>query len=705
MQSHANAYHMGAQPMHRGLMIISAIVVALWLLLGSVRPQAVAQSPDEESLFSIAVQAYQDGLSDLARDQLQMYLATYPRGKHLAEVHYLLGDYFYRKADYTQAAHHLQNALSPQTRGAFRDDARYLLGRSYFETGRYADAAQALHPLLEQGQDARWYEAALYWTGEALLSQGDAQGAIRTLQQLVEQFPASEYLEYALYSLGYTWQKVDVADQSLQAFQQLLQRFPQSKLRPSAEYAVARALVSLQRDAEAAAYWERLKQQAQSPDQAEEATFWWAESWTRAGRCDHARPAFQAYLTHFPQGQRRADALITVGECAQAAGDFAEAIGDFDEFLRQFPADSRRDPLLLRLADAYYQAGQLAKAYEHYSQWLAAFPNSPRRVDVLIRRGLISRTQEDYTQVVQDFDNVLQQTNDPQQQVLAHEMLAESYFKLDNCAAALPHLSAVVEQGAKSAQQQARLRRGMCAYRRNQFAAVVEDFSRLADDADFRGDRPGLLLLLGQSLAALDRDTEAIVRLRQCLATGPSSQTAAQALASLGARLLKTGQVAEALPVYEQLLRVAPDLPDQERLHLQLGLLYREQQIPEQAKMHLQTAVDGRDAAVGAEALYHLSDLLLEEGRQEEGTALLQKLTTQFAAQARWVGIASYRLALIYEEGQQWPEAWKAYMAAAENAVDAKLVEAARERAKHLEETVDVHARQEPASSPGERDL
>ena len=34
-------------------LIISAIVVALWLLSGSVRPQAVAQSTDEESLFSL----------------------------------------------------------------------------------------------------------------------------------------------------------------------------------------------------------------------------------------------------------------------------------------------------------------------------------------------------------------------------------------------------------------------------------------------------------------------------------------------------------------------------------------------------------------------------------------------------------------------------------------------------------------------------
>ena len=690
--------------MHKSF-VISASVVALWLLVGTGLPQAVAQSTDEESLFSVAVQAYQDGLLDLARDQLQTYLATYPGGKHVAEISYLLGDYFYRQGDYTQAAHYLQNSLQHQPQGAFRDDARYLLGRSYFETGRYAEAVQALQPLLGPDQHGRWYEAALYWSGEALLRKGDFQGVVHTLQHLVEQFPASAYLEYALYTLGYAWLKLDAAEQGLQALQQQLQRFPQSKLRSSVEYAVARALVSLQRNEEAAVYWERVKQGAQSADQAEEATFWWAESWTRAGRCDRARPAFQAYLAQFPQGQRRAEALITLGECAHAAGAFAEAIGDFDEFLRQFPADPRRDPILLRLADAYYQTGQLAKAHERYSEWLVAFPRSPRRVDALIRRGLISRAQEDYIHVAQDFGGVLQQTNDPRQQELAHEMLAESYFKLDNCAAALPHLSAVVDHGDKPAQRQARLRRGMCAYRNKQFAAAVEDFSPLADDPEFHGDRPGLLLLLGQSLAALDRDIEAITPLRQSLAAAPSAPTAAQALANLGATLLKIGNVAEALPVYEQLLSVAPNLPDQERLHLQLGLLYREQQIPEKAKAHLQAAADGRDAAVGAEALYHLSDLLLQEGRQDEGTALLQQLTTQFAAQARWVGIAYYRLALIYEEGQQWPEAWKAYTAAAANAVDAKLVEAARERAKHLEETVDVHARREPAPSRGERNL
>ena len=84
---------------------------------------------------------------------------------------------------------------------------------------------------------------------------------------------------------------------------------------------------------------------------------------------------------------------------------------------------------------------------------------------------------------------------------------------------------------------------------------------------------------------------------------------------------------------------------------------------------------------------------------------MLQKLTTQFASQPRWVGIASYRLALLYEAKELWPEAWQAYTAAAKTATDPKLVEAARERAQHLEETVDVHARQDPAASTIERNL
>jgi TolA-binding protein len=693
------------RPTNRPISPIGAILLGLWLLLASLPPQTWGQKPDEASLYSIAVQAYQDGLLDLARDQLQTYLATYPRGKHLAEVNYLLGDYFYRKRDFVEAVRYLRDALQRQLSEALRDDAHYLLGRSDVETGRYADAIQAFQPLIEQGDSGRWHEAALYWTGEALLSMGDFAGAAGPLQQLVESYPSSEYLEDALYSLGYAWQKVNAHEQSLDAFQQLLQRFPQSSLRRAAEYGVARALVALQRFAEAAPHWARLSEATPSSEQPEEATFWWAESWIRADRCDQARPAFQDYLRRFPQGSHRADALATIATCAHAVGEFMAEITSLEAFMRQFPADPRRDLMLLRLAEAYEQNGQPAKARELYTQWLLTFPDNPRHTEVLIRRGMISRAQEDYAEAAQDFAAVLQQANDPSQRDLAHVILAESYFRLDDCAAALPHLSAVIEQGDKPSQQQARLRRGMCAYRNNAFAAAVEDFAMLVDDAAFRGDRQSLSLLLGQSLAALNRDTEAIARFRQCLAVAPPDKAAAQALAGLGASLLKVGQVDEALPVYEQLLMVAPELPAKERLHLQLALLYRERQATDRAKQHLEAAADGRDDAVAAEATYRLADLLFAEGTTAEATALLHKLTTHFASQPRWVGIASYRLALLYEAAELWPEAWKAYITTTRTATDPKLVEAARERAQHLEETVDVHARREPASSQTERNL
>jgi tetratricopeptide (TPR) repeat protein len=210
-------------------------------------------------------------------------------------------------------------------------------------------------------------------------------------------------------------------------------------------------------------------------------------------------------------------------------------------------------------------------------------------------------------------------------------------------------------------------------------------------------------MLLGHSLALLDRQTEAIARYRQFLATEPGQEAAAEALAGLGASLLKSGRIDEGLTVYEQLLTQAPQLAGQERLHLQLALLYRERDASEQAKMHLQTAAAGQDRSIGAEALYHLADLSLREGKTEDGKALLLRVTTQFASQVQWAGIAYYRLALLYEETQGWPEAWKAYVAAAATATDPKLVEAARGRARHLEETVDVHADRVPAPSADER--
>jgi TolA-binding protein len=702
---YAPARHVRDRPTNRLISLLGGLVLGLWLLLVSFLPQTWGQKPDEASLYSIAVQAYQDGLLDLARDQLQTYLATYPRGKRVAEVHYLLGDYFSRKGDFTQAAHYLWEALQRQLPEALRDDAHYLLGRSYVEAGQHAEAIRAFQPLIAPGHTGHWHEAALYGTGDALLSMGDFVSAARPLQQLVEGYPNSEYLEQALYALGYALQKSDAHEQGLDAFQQVLRRFPQSQQRRAAEYGVARALVALQRFAEAAPHWARLSEVAPSPEQAEEATFWWAESWIRAERCDHARPAFQHYLRRFPQGSHRADALVTIATCAHAVGELTAEIAALEAFLPQFPADPRYDLMLSQLAAAYEQNGQPTNARELYSQWLLRFPDNPRRTEVLIRRGLISRAQEDYARATQDFDAVLRQANDPRQRGLAHAVLAESYFRLEDCAAALPHLTAVIEQGDQSTQHQAHLRRGMCAYRNKAFAAAVEDFDKLIDDAAFRGDRQSLLLLLGQSLAALNRDTEAVARFRQFLAVAPADEAAAQALAGLGASLLKVGQIDAALSVYEQLLMVASELPTKERLHLQLGLLYHERQEADRAKQHLEAAANGRDEAVAAEATYWLADLLLAEGTTAAATALLQKLTTQFASQPRWVGIASYRLALLYEAAELWPEAWKAYITTARTATDAKLVEAARERAQYLEETVDVHARREPAASPVERNL
>ena len=592
-------------------------------------------------------------------------------------------------------------ALQRQLPEALRDDARYLLGRSFIETEQYADAIQAFQPLIMPGQRGRWVASALYWTGEALLSEHDFAGATQHLQRFIDSYPDSEHLQYALYALGYAHQKANAPAPGLQAFQQLIERFPQSQLRSAAEYGVARALVSLQRFAEAAPYWQSLGQASASPEQAEEATFWWAESWTRAGRCDQARPAFQEYLRRFPRGSHGADALNTVATCAHHAGDFAAEIAALEALVQSPAVDTQGDPLLLRLAEAYEQTGELMQAHARYSQWLLAFPDNPRRTEVLSRRGSISRQQGHYAQAVADFVEVLERAEDSRQRNLAHAMLAESYFRLDDCVAAQPHLAAVIDHGDQAAQQQARLRRGVCTYRNKRYAVVVEDLGALADDAEFRGDRQTLLLLLAQSLAAINRDVEAITRFRQFFADAPASEATAQALAGLGASLLKVGNVGEALPVYEQLLIVAPDLAAKERLHLQVGLLYRQRQVADRAKQHLEAAIPG-DPSVGVEALYQLSDLLLEEGATEQAMAMLRQLTTQFASQERWVGIASYRLALLYESAERWPEAWQAYLATAKAVTDPKLVEAARKRAQYLEETVDVHARREPAPSQAE---
>ena len=129
---------------HRRLSLTGLLLLGLCLLRLGHPSQTWGQQLDESSLYSVAVQAYQDGLLDLARDQLQMYLSTYPQGTYSAEVHYLLGDYFFRKGSYTQASHYVRDALQGPLSEGSHADAHYLLGRSSIEIGQYAEALEAL---------------------------------------------------------------------------------------------------------------------------------------------------------------------------------------------------------------------------------------------------------------------------------------------------------------------------------------------------------------------------------------------------------------------------------------------------------------------------------------------------------------------------------------------------------------------------------
>ena len=55
-------------------------------------------------------------------------------------------------------------------------------------------------------------------------------------------------------------------------------------------------------------------------------------------------------------------------------------------------------------------ATSLRTARERYSQWLLKFPDHAQRTEVLIRHGLISRAQEDDAQAIEDFAEVLRQS-------------------------------------------------------------------------------------------------------------------------------------------------------------------------------------------------------------------------------------------------------------------------------------------------------
>ena len=383
-----------------------------------------------------------------ARQVANDYLARYPEGAEVAEMHRTLGTVSYQEADYLNAMQELQQYVDQQTEPQPRRDALYRLGLAQYACGVMTQVPQTLAPVT-QGEDALAQNAWLH-TGLAYLQMGDMNRARMTLGQAAASDADMAVKEQAAYDYALCLHATDYSafGQGVTAFETFLNTFPSSPYadrastylvevymntrsyeaalqsmdriaQPSDAILEARQQVLLQLGIQAYTntQWEqaadyltqslalgRFNAQTQA-----QAYYWRGETYYRMDQMDRADADLGALLARQADASREQVALAhyTRAYIDFNAGRYSAALAHLRDYLGVADATPREV-----LADAYCR---MADCYLHDRQWDQATLYYTRAEDLhagsgdyaCYQRALVAGLQKDYATQVRLSDRLI----------------------------------------------------------------------------------------------------------------------------------------------------------------------------------------------------------------------------------------------------------------------------------------------------------
>ncbi|HOY65956.1 MAG TPA: tetratricopeptide repeat protein [Candidatus Ozemobacteraceae bacterium] len=287
-------------------------------------------------------------------------------GDKALEMEYMRGLALSRLGEYQQSLTAFQTFIKSHPKHVRSEDARYQSALVRISLGKYREALDDLSPLLRRETTPAVREKALYRTGECYFNLGNITSARETFERLIADYPQGTARMDALFQLGeIAYQSGRHAD-ALEAFTTIGKG---------------------------------------TTDLASQAVFRAGEVLMKAGRYPEAVKQFEEYLTRFPKGSLREDALFKTGLCQIELKDPAQALVAFSQ-LRDSTGYFRQEARF-QIGEISRQLGNHPLAIQQYKAIIAEEPTNPIAPRARRAVGISLFLMKDYAGAVETFEGIL----------------------------------------------------------------------------------------------------------------------------------------------------------------------------------------------------------------------------------------------------------------------------------------------------------
>lgn len=360
------------------------------------------------------------------------------------------GDVYFQAEKYTEAQRCYRGLLEHFEHTSAAPLAMLRLAQCDYNAGRDAQALAAFSDLIARFPDTGSAREAKRGMELALYRLGQRPDGEKVLAQLVEQYPGSAFAADALFQMARRAYETKRWNDAADGFRQVVSRFPGYSAADEAQFLMADALAQAG-DAAAARLaleqfiaffpgsrlagmvhfrtglllfaekdflragvaFTRALEDSTTADVRKAASFNLALCQRMSGSPDEARAALEAYRTRWP-GDERADEIATqLGDLAEAAQKWDEAVTEYRAALAANPKAGLTTELHFRLGRALEQKGEPAAALASYQRAAESTDRDHAyRLSALARCAALYEAKKDYARALTAYRDIVRNARD-----------------------------------------------------------------------------------------------------------------------------------------------------------------------------------------------------------------------------------------------------------------------------------------------------
>ena len=631
---------------------------------------AVAEQNDAYKPVVPAIVAqiyYKEGNYDELIRYASTALKSTPPPQNSDEIQLLLGDAYYQKELYKEAAENFDRYAAVR-KGRIEPALQYKIGFANYKTGDFKGAIANLKNVAVL-RDSLGQNAA-YHLGLSYIQANQKPQAVTAFEAARQATFDKSIAENATLRLGQVQYELGNLPEVVAVLRDFRKKFPRSKNQPTVDDLLSTGFLQSTDFSQALAYLEGLDDRSEKLDATyQRVAYSQAATLYNDGNYAAALPLLDKSLKFPDDDALRAAAQVLRGEIYSFGQQYPDAITAYASAARsarqggvsaeevEFEQKARYG-----LGYAYYNTKQYDRARPQFQAYLngkSAKPADPNYHDATMRLADTYYVAKSYPQALELYDKVIK-ANAADKDYAYYQKgrtlgLMGRRDEANTTLASLLKTSPNSRYAEDAVYQQAQL-----SFEAGEYQPAVTGFSRLVDNRPNSPLVPQALQKRGVAYANLQQQDKAVADFQRVLTSYPRSEAASQALYSLQESLAALGRTEDFDAALASFKLQNPDSKATESVEFEAAksLYLAEKYQP--AILRLESYLKQYpQSALGADARFFLADSYLKTGDKQQGLTRLRDVVTE--GKSEFVNRAVGRLADLEFENKNYAEAANYY--------------------------------------------